>query len=204
MKHELPILNYGYGDLEPYIDETTMSIHHSKHHAAYINNLNIALEKYPELQDKSAEELLRSLSTIPEEIFTVVKNNAGGHYIHSFFWKVIGPSENSAPSPSLTEAINKAFGNLENFKSEFSKAAAARFGSGWAWLVLNDEGFLQIISTANQDSPISENLTPILALDVWEHAYYLKYQNKRPEYVSAWWNVVNWDTVSELYKNAVL
>lgn len=204
MKHELPILNYGYGDLEPYIDETTMSIHHSKHHAAYINNLNIALEKYPELQDKSAEELLRSLNTIPEEIFTAVKNNAGGHYNHSFFWKVIGPNKNSVPSPSLTEAINKAFGNLENFKSEFSKAAAARFGSGWAWLVLNDEGSMQIISTANQDSPISGNLTPILALDVWEHAYYLKYQNKRPEYVSAWWNVVNWDTVSELYKNAVL
>lgn len=204
MKHELPILNYGYGDLEPYIDETTMSIHHSKHHAAYINNLNIALEKYPELQDKSVEELLRSLSTIPEEIFTVVKNNAGGHYNHSFFWKVIGPCKNSEPSPSLTEAINKAFGNLENFKSEFSKAAAARFGSGWAWLVLNDEGSLQIISTANQDSPISENLTPILALDVWEHAYYLKYQNKRPDYVSAWWNVVNWDTVSELYKNSAL
>lgn len=199
MKHELPNLEYSYNALEPYIDEQTMTIHHSKHHQAYVNNLNAALEKYPELQDKSVEELVVSVNSLPEDIKTVVKNNGGGHLNHSFFWKILKVSPDGAPNGELLDAINKAFGSFKVFKEQFSKAAVSRFGSGWAWLVIDKEGNLKVTSTANQDSPLNEGLKPILALDVWEHAYYLKYQNRRPDYISSFWNVVNWDEVTRLY-----
>jgi superoxide dismutase, Fe-Mn family len=199
MKHVLPELKYSYNALEPYIDELTMSIHHSKHHAAYVNNLNAALENYPELQEKKLEELLSSLQELPETIRTAVRNNGGGHYNHTLFWSVIGPQAGGSPEGVLKEELNKAFGSFEAFKSEFAKAAATRFGSGWAWLVLSKEGELRVVSTANQDSPVSDGLLPILALDVWEHAYYLKYQNRRPDYISEWWNIVNWNEVLRLY-----
>lgn len=197
MKHELPKLKYEYNALEPHIDEMTMNIHHSKHHAAYINNLNSALEKYPELQEKSIEELLTSLELIPEEIRTIVRNNGGGHFNHSLFWNILGPNKGGEPKGILLDKINEAFGSFENFKNEFNKAAATRFGSGWAWLVVDKEGKLKVLSTANQDTPLSEGFKPILGLDVWEHAYYLKYQNRRPDYISAWWNVIDWDIVSQ-------
>ncbi|WP_055667391.1 superoxide dismutase [Desnuesiella massiliensis] len=197
MKHELPKLKYEYNALEPHIDEMTMNIHHSKHHAAYVNNLNSALEKYPELQEKSIEELLTSLELIPEEIRTIVRNNGGGHFNHSLFWNILGPNKGEEPKGILLDKINKAFGSFENFKNEFNKAAATRFGSGWAWLVVDKEGELKVLSTANQDTPLSEGFKPILGLDVWEHAYYLKYQNRRPDYISAWWNVIDWDIVSQ-------
>ena len=197
MKHELPKLKYEYNALEPHIDEMTMNIHHSKHHAAYVNNLNSALEKYPELQEKSIEELLTSLELIPEEIRTIVRNNGGGHFNHSLFWKILGPNKGGEPKGILLDKINEAFGSFENFKNEFNKAAATRFGSGWAWLVVDKEGKLKVLSTANQDTPLSEDFKPILGLDVWEHAYYLKYQNRRPDYISAWWNVIDWDIVSQ-------
>lgn len=200
MKHELPELKYSYNALEPYIDEMTMTIHHSKHHAAYINNLNVALEKYPDLQEKTVEELIVSLDSLPDSIKTAVRNNGGGHLNHTFFWSILSPEGNGEPEGDLMEAINSKFGNFAAFKEEFSKAAATRFGSGWAWLVLNKSGELSVVSTPNQDSPISEGLRPILGLDVWEHAYYLKYQNRRPDYVSEWWNVVDWAEVSRLYK----
>lgn len=200
MKHELPKLKYSYNALEPYIDEMTMTIHHSKHHAAYINNLNAALEKYPELQEKTVEELIVSLDSLPDSIKTAVRNNGGGHLNHTFFWSILSPKGNGEPEGDLMEAINSKFGNFAAFKEEFSKAAATRFGSGWAWLVLNKSAELSVVSTPNQDSPISEGLRPILGLDVWEHAYYLKYQNRRPDYVSEWWNVVDWAEVSRLYK----
>jgi Fe-Mn family superoxide dismutase len=200
MKHELPNLKYNYNALEPYIDEMTMTIHHSKHHAAYVNNLNIALEKYPELQKKSIEELILSLDSLPEDIKVAVRNNGGGHYNHSFFWTILKLNSGTKPEGDLSEAINKFFGSFESFKEGFGKAAVSRFGSGWAWLVVDKEGDLKITSTPNQDNPISEGLKPILALDVWEHAYYLKYQNKRPDYISAFWNVVDWKEVSRLYE----
>ena len=201
MKHELKKLNYNYNALEPYIDEITMSIHHSKHHAAYVNNLNAALESYPELQEKSVEELILSLDSLPESIRTAVRNNGGGHYNHSFFWTLLKLNPEGKPVGPLAVAIDKTFGNFDNFKADFTKAATTRFGSGWAWLVLDSKGELKITSTANQDNPISEGLKPILALDVWEHAYYLKYQNKRPDYIAAFWNVVNWEEVNRLYEN---
>lgn len=197
MKHELPKLKYEYNALEPHIDEMTMNIHHSKHHAAYVSNLNSALEKYPELQEKSIEELLTSLELIPEEIRTIVRNNGGGHFNHSLFWNILGPNKGGEPKGILLDKINEAFGSFENFKNEFNKAAATRFGSGWAWLVVDEEGKLKVLSTANQDTPLSAGLKPILGLDVWEHAYYLKYQNRRPDYISAWWNVIDWDIVSQ-------
>ena len=200
MKHELPNLKYNYKALEPYIDEMTMTIHHSKHHAAYVNNLNIALEKYPELQKKNIEELILSLDSLPEEIKVAVRNNGGGHYNHSFFWTILKLNSGIKPEGDLAEAIDKCFGSFESFKEGFGKAAVSRFGSGWAWLVVDKEGTLKITSTPNQDNPISEGLKPILALDVWEHAYYLKYQNKRPDYISAFWNVVDWKEVSRLYE----
>jgi len=201
MKHELKKLNYNYNDLEPYIDEITMSIHHSKHHAAYVNNLNAALESYPELQEKSVEELILSLDSLPESIRTAVRNNGGGHYNHSFFWTLLKLNPEGKPVGPLAVALDKTFGSFDNFKADFTKAATTRFGSGWAWLVLDSKGELKITSTANQDNPISEGLKPILALDVWEHAYYLKYQNKRPDYIAAFWNVVNWEEVNRLYEN---
>src|SRR5690606_34980636 len=201
-KHELPPLPYPYNALEPYIDEMTMQIHHGKHHATYVNNLNAALEKYPELQDKSVEELLRNINSVPEDIRTAVRNNGGGHHNHSLLWRIMGPGKGGAPTGPVAEAIAKAFGSFDAFKEEFTKAATTRFGSGWAWLVVDKDGSLKVLSTANQDSPLMDGQTPILGLDVWEHAYYLKYQNRRPEYIQNWWNVVNWDAVNEEYAKA--
>ncbi|WP_040213785.1 superoxide dismutase [Clostridium polynesiense] len=203
MKHELPQLKYDYNALEPYVDGLTMTIHHTKHHQTYINNLNAALEKYPEFADKDVVELLTNLDALPEDIRLQVVNNGGGHYNHSLFWNMMAPNGSGSPSAELQEAINSKFGSLENFKEVFAKAAAARFGSGWAWLVVTQDGGIEVMSTPNQNNPISEGLKPVLGLDVWEHAYYLKYQNKRPEYVSNWWNVVNWDEVNRLYNEAI-
>lgn len=203
MKHELPQLKYDYNALEPYVDGLTMTIHHTKHHQTYINNLNAALEKYPEFADKDVKELLTNLDALPEDIKQPVINNGGGHYNHSLFWNMMTPNGSGKPSGNLEEAINKKFGSFENFKDVFAKAAATRFGSGWAWLVVNSQGELEVMSTPNQNNPISEGLIPVLGLDVWEHAYYLKYQNKRPDYVTNWWNVVNWDEVNRLYNEAI-
>jgi len=202
MKHELPQLEYKYNALEPYIDETTMTIHHSKHHATYVNNLNAALENYPELQDKSVEELVKDLESVPADIRTAVRNNGGGHFNHSLFWKLLSPNGGQEKG-ALLEAITEKFGSFDAFKEAFAKAAATRFGSGWVWLVVNKDKELEVVSTANQDTPVSEGLKPVLTLDVWEHAYYLKYQNKRPDYVGAWWSVVNWDFANKLYEEAL-
>ncbi len=200
-KYELPALPYAANALEPYIDEQTMIIHHDRHHATYVNNLNAALEGHDELSSKSVEDLIANLDAVPENIRTAVRNNGGGHANHTLFWNLLAPNAGGAPTGEVAEAINTAFGSYENFKDEFAKAATTRFGSGWAWLVV-DNGQLAITSTPNQDSPLSEGKTPILALDVWEHAYYLKYQNKRPEYINAFFNVVNWDEVNRLYSAA--
>lgn len=197
-KHELPALPYAFDALEPHIDAQTMEIHHGRHHAAYVNNLNAALEKYPELFEKSLEDLLASLDSVPEDIRAAVRNNGGGHANHTLFWELMSKNGGGAPSGELAEAIDSTFGSFEKFKEEFAKAGATRFGSGWAWLVV-DGGKLSVMSTPNQDTPIMEGKTPLLGLDVWEHAYYLKYQNKRPDYITAFWNVVNWDEVSKRY-----
>ena len=202
MAFTLPALPYAHDALEPHIDKQTMEIHHGKHHQAYINNANAALEKYPNLQSKTAEELIADLSAVPDDIRGAIRNNAGGHANHSFFWTVMGPKAGGAPKGDVADAINKKFGSFDNFKAEFAKAATTRFGSGWAWLCVDGKGDLVVTSTANQDSPISDKLKPILGLDVWEHAYYLKYQNRRPDYVTAFWSVVNWDRVTEYYKKA--
>jgi Fe-Mn family superoxide dismutase len=199
MAFELPKLPYAVDALEPYIDAQTMSIHHTKHHQAYITNLNAAIEKHPELAGKSLEDLLSDLNAVPEDIRVVVRNHGGGTWNHNMFWEIMGPKMGGAPSVALTQAIESAFGSFDAFKSEFEKAANTRFGSGWAWLVKKGDG-LAVVSTANQDNPLSEGMTPVLGIDVWEHAYYLKYQNRRPEYVSNWWNIVNWETVAERYK----
>jgi len=201
MAYELPQLAYAYDALAPHIDAETMTIHHTKHHQTYINNVNAALEAYPELAAKSVEELIANLDAVPESIRTAVRNNAGGHANHSLFWTVIGPNAGGTPTGELLEAITSTFGSFDAFKEEFAKAATTRFGSGWAWLVL-DNGTLKVTSTPNQDSPIMEGQTPLLGLDVWEHAYYLNYQNRRPDYIGAFWNVVNWDQVSKLYTAA--
>ena len=198
MAYTLPDLPYAYNALEPYIDEETMHYHHDKHHQTYVNNLNGAVEKHPELFNKSAEELITDLAAIPEDIRGAVRNNGGGHANHSLFWQIMGPDGGQLNGP-VQEAVRKTFGSEEDFKKLFAQAAATRFGSGWAWLVVHNKE-LEIMSTANQDSPLSEGKTPILALDVWEHAYYLKYKNARVDYISAFWNVVNWDIVNELYK----
>jgi Fe-Mn family superoxide dismutase len=198
MAHQLPALPYDFAALEPHIDAQTMQIHHGKHHQAYVNNLNAALEKHPELQSKSAEDLIRSLSSVPEDIRTAVRNNGGGHVNHTMFWKLMAPGAGGAPSGAVADAINAAFSSFDAFKEQFAKAGVGRFGSGWAWLI-DTGGKLSIESTANQDSPIMEGKKAILGLDVWEHAYYLKYQNRRPDYISAWWNVVNWAEVARLY-----
>jgi Fe-Mn family superoxide dismutase len=179
-----------------------MSIHHTKHHQAYINNANAALEKHPNLASKTAEQLIADLNAVPEDIRTAIRNNAGGHANHSFFWTIMGPNAGGAPKGPLADAINKKFGSFDSFKAEFTKAATGRFGSGWAWLCVDGKGELTVTSTANQDSPLSEKLNPVLGLDVWEHAYYLKYQNRRPDYVTAFWNVVNWDKAAEYYAKA--
>jgi Fe-Mn family superoxide dismutase len=202
MAHELPKLPYAYDALEPYIDARTMEIHYSKHHAGYVNKLNAALEGHADLQNKSVEDLLSDLSAIPDAIRTAVRNNGGGVANHTLFWYVMGPDGGGEPSGDLAQAIDKAFGDFGSFKEEFSSAAGGRFGSGWAWLVV-DSGNLKVLSTANQDTPISNGQTPILGLDVWEHAYYLHYQNRRPDYIAAWWNVVNWDEVAKRYKEAM-
>lgn len=201
MAFELPQLPYAYDALEPHIDRETMNIHHTKHHNTYVTNLNKALEGHADLQGKSLEELISNLDAVPESIRTAVRNNGGGHANHSLFWKILSPNGGGTPSGELLEAINKKFGSFDAFKEEFTKAATGRFGSGWAWLVVNN-GELEVTSTPNQDSPLMEGKTPILGLDVWEHAYYLKYQNRRPEYISAFWNVVNWDEVAKLYSEA--
>ncbi|HEY0605555.1 MAG TPA: superoxide dismutase [Herpetosiphonaceae bacterium] len=200
MAHELPPLPYDYAALEPHIDAQTMTIHHDKHHAAYVNNLNAALEKYPELQSQSAEDLIRDLNSVPEDIRTAVRNNGGGHVNHTMFWQIMGPNGGGQPTGALADAINDSFGSFEDFKKQFNEAGTKRFGSGWVWLVRGSDGKLSITSTANQDNPISEGSTPILGNDVWEHAYYLKYQNRRPDYLAAWWNVVNWEEVSNRYE----
>lgn len=198
----LPELPYAYDALEPHFDAKTMEIHHSKHHAGYTNKLNAALEG-TEHAEKSIEELLKNISSLPESVQKAVQNNGGGFYNHSLFWKVLTPNAKSQPEGELAVKIEEKFAGFENFKAEFNKAAATRFGSGWAWLVVNSNGELEITSTANQDSPLSEGKTPILGLDVWEHAYYLNYQNRRPDYISAFWNIINWDQVAENYKNAL-
>jgi superoxide dismutase, Fe-Mn family len=202
MPHELPPLPYDYNALEAAIDEQTMRIHHDKHHAAYVNNLNAALEKYPELQNKSAEELIKDLNAVPEDIRTAVRNNGGGHVNHTMFWQIMGPSAGGEPTGALADAIKSAFGSFEDFKKQFQDAGAKRFGSGWVWLVKDGGGKLQILSTANQDNPLMEGHTPILGNDVWEHAYYLRYQNLRPKYLEEWWKVVNWNEVAKRFDAA--
>ncbi|MGD8192001.1 superoxide dismutase [Brevibacillus ginsengisoli] len=201
MAHQLPALPYEFNALEPHIDAQTMEIHHDRHHATYVNNLNAALESAPELQSKSIEELISDMNAVPEGIRTAVRNNGGGHANHTLFWEILAPNAGGAPTGALADAINSAFGSFDNFKAEFAKAATTRFGSGWAWLIV-DGGKVAVTSTPNQDSPLMEGKTPILGLDVWEHAYYLKYQNKRPDYIGAFWNVVNWDAVSQKFEAA--
>lgn len=199
MSFQLPELAYSYDALEPHIDARTMEIHHSKHHAGYVKKLNAALEGHEVLQGKSIEELLADLNAIPEAIRTAVRNNGGGHSNHTLFWRIMSPNGGGTPSGALKDALDAGFGDFDSFKDIFSKTAATRFGSGWAWLVKNADGGLEVFSTANQDSPISSGQTPILGLDVWEHAYYLKYQNRRTDYISAWWNVVHWEEVAKLF-----
>ena len=200
MAFELPALPYAFDALEPFIDSTTMQIHHDKHHAAYVNNLNGALEKHPELASKSLEDLLKDLNSVPEDIRPVVRNHGGGTWNHTMFWEIMAPKAGGEPAGTLNGAIASTFGNFANFKAEFEKAANGRFGSGWAWLVKKTDGGLAVVSTANQDNPMSEGMTPLLGLDVWEHAYYLKYQNRRADYVTSWWNVVNWAEVGRRFK----
>jgi Fe-Mn family superoxide dismutase len=203
MKYELPKLPYAYDALEPYIDARTMEIHYTKHHQTYVNKLNEALEKYPKLADKSLEELLGNLGAVPEDIRTAVRNHGGGHWNHSFFWTIMESAAaggaNKEPSGRVASEIKTAFGNFVAFKEEFAKAAASVFGSGWAWLVVNEDGKLIVTSTPNQDNPLANQQKPLLGLDVWEHAYYLKYQNKRPDYIDAWWNVVNWHEINKRF-----
>lgn len=198
---ELNPLPYAYDALEPYIDKETMMLHHDKHEKAYLDNLNKAISKYPELYKKGIEGMLKDLNSVPEDIRETVKNNAGGVYNHEFFWSIMSPEKNQSPAGDLLKAINKDFQSFDNFKAKFKEAALGRFGSGWAFLVKDKDGKLSIISTANQDSPISQGLTPILGIDVWEHAYYLKYQNKRGDYIDNWWNVVNWKQAENNYSD---
>ena len=200
MPHKLSDLPYAYDALEPHIDAQTMQIHHDKHHQAYINKLNDALEDYPELVEKSVEEILRSLESVSEKIRLTVKNNGGGHFNHSLFWRAMTP-KSGEPKGKLADAINKKFGDFTKFKEQFSNLSNGFFGSGWSWLVINKSGELEVMALSNHDCPITLGLTPILVLDIWEYAYYLKYQNRRPEYVAAWWNVVNWDEVGKNYEN---
>ncbi|MBE55292.1 MAG: superoxide dismutase [Acidobacteria bacterium] len=196
MAHELPPLPYAYDALEPHVDEETMRIHHGKHHAAYITKLDAALEKHPDLQSKSLDELMGDLASVPEDIRTAVRNNGGGHWNHSMFWQVMGPNAGGDPTGKVAEAITASFGNFDSLKDQFAKAAVGRFGSGWVWIVV-DGDTLSVVSTPNQDNPLMDGKCAILGLDVWEHAYYLNYQNRRPDYVKAWWNVVNWVEVNK-------
>ncbi len=199
--HEVPPLPYAFDALEPHIDARTMEIHHDKHHAAYVTNLNKALEAHPELAGRSVEDLLRGIGSVPESIRTAVRNHGGGHANHSLFWQIMGPGGGGRPGGALAEAIQRDFGSFDAFREKFSGAAGGQFGSGWGWLVVSD-GKLEVIARPNQDSPLMEGKTPILGLDVWEHAYYLKYQNRRPDYVQAWWNVVHWDAVAARFQQA--
>jgi Fe-Mn family superoxide dismutase len=199
MAFELPPLPYAFNALEPHIDARTMEIHHDKHHAAYTTNLNNALKDYPDLQSKSIEQLLQSLDSVPEAIRPAVRNNGGGFANHNFFWQIMGPGKGGEPTGDLAAAINSAFGSFADFKTKFAAAGVGRFGSGWAWLTVDKGGAVSISSTPNQDTPVMEGKNPILGLDVWEHAYYLNYQNRRPDYIAAWWNVVNWDEVAKHY-----
>jgi len=196
MPHELPSLPYDYSALEPTIDAPTMKLHHDMQHAAYVKNLNAALEKYPNLQSKKVEELLRDLNAVPEDIRTAVRNNGGGHMNHSMFWKIMKPNAGGEPTGAIAQLIQKTFGNFNDFKTKFNDAGVKQFGSGWVWLAGKPDGSVQILSTANQDNPISQGLFPILGNDVWEHAYYLKYNNRRPEYLAAWWNLANWEEIN--------
>ena len=196
MAHGLPALPYGYDALEPHIDARTMEIHHTKHHQTYVTKLNEALEGHADLQGLAVEDLVGKINSIPEKVRGAVRNHGGGHVNHSLFWQIMGPGGGGEPTGPLADAINSTFGSFGTFKEKFSNAAATRFGSGWAWLVVQG-GKLDIESSANQDSPLMDGKTPILGLDVWEHAYYLKYQNRRPEYITAWWNVINWDEVAK-------
>ena len=198
MAHSLPPLPYDYNALEPHIDEQTMRIHHDKHHAAYVNNLNAALEKHPELSGKSVEDLVKGINTVPEDIRPAVRNNGGGHINHTMFWEIMGPGKGGEPRGGVAEAIKSTFGDFEKFKTQMNDAGVKRFGSGWAWLI-DAGGKLVIESTPNQDSPLMEGKKPLLGIDVWEHAYYLKYQNRRPDYLAAWWSVVNWDAVNKRF-----
>jgi superoxide dismutase, Fe-Mn family len=195
--YSLPTLNYSYDALEPYIDKMTMEIHHTKHHQAYINNLNSALEKYSEFHNLELEEILKKLNQLPEEIKTAVRNNGGGHYNHSLFWEIMKPNGGGEPKGKLKEEIEKNFGSFEEFKKLFLETAIKHFGSGWGWLVLSSDRKLKVYSLLNQDTPLMNGDIPIMGIDVWEHAYYLKYQNRRAEYIEAWWNVVNWDKIEE-------
>lgn len=203
MAHQLPDLPYPYDALEPVIDEQTMRLHHDKHHQAYVNKLNGAIEGKSDLESKSIEDLLRGINSVPEEIRTTVRNNGGGHANHTLFWKIMSPDGGGrGPGGDLGQAISRAFGSFNEFKEKLNGAAAGQFGSGWGWLVVDDRGELQVYGLPNQDSPLMKGHTPILGVDVWEHAYYLKYQNRRPEYLEQWWNVVNWQQVEENYRNA--
>lgn len=200
MSHVLPDLKYDYSALEPYIDAKTMEIHHQKHHGAYVSKLNAALEGYSEFNDKSIEDILKNLNAVPEAIRISVRNNGGGHMNHTMFWEIMAGHAGGEPTGELATAVENTFGGFDKFKEEFATAAANRFGSGWAWLV-SDNGNLKVISTANQDNPVSQGLKPVMGLDVWEHAYYLKYQNRRPEYIDNWWNVINWNEVAKRYES---
>jgi superoxide dismutase, Fe-Mn family len=199
MAYELLPLPYDYSALEPYIDTQTMQLHHDKHHQTYVTNANNALQGHDQLAAMSVDDLLRNINQVPDSIRTVLRNNAGGHSNHSMFWNIMKPNGGGAPTGDLASAIQQTFGSFDAFKTAFNDAGAKRFGSGWVWLVLDTSGKLQIISTANQDSPLMDGLYPVMGNDVWEHAYYLKYQNRRPEYLNAWWNVVNWDTIASRY-----
>jgi Fe-Mn family superoxide dismutase len=199
MPYQLPALPYDFAALEPHIDTLTMQIHHGKHHAAYVNNLNAAVEKHAALQGKSAEDLIKNLAAVPEDVRTAVRNNGGGHVNHSMFWQIMGPGKGGAPTGAIAAAIASTFGSFDAFKEQMNKGGAGRFGSGWVWLV-ESGGKLSIESSANQDNPMSDGKKPILGIDVWEHAYYLKYQNRRPDYLAAWWNVINWDEVNKRLK----
>ena len=196
MAHTLSPLPYAHDALEPHIDKQTMEIHHGKHHQAYVNNLNAALEKHPELQAKSVEDLLRGIGSVPDDIRTAVRNNGGGHANHTMFWQIMGPKAGGPPTGAIADAITSSFGGLDAFKEQFAKAGVGRFGSGWAW-VIDQGGKLAIESTANQDSPLMDGKKIVFGIDVWEHAYYLKYQNRRPDYIAAWWNVVNWTEINK-------
>jgi superoxide dismutase, Fe-Mn family len=200
MPFEVPPLPYAYDALEPHIDKETMTIHHDKHHAAYVTNLNAAIEKHPELAGKSAEALIKDLNAVPEDIRTAVRNNGGGHVNHSMFWSIMKPGGGGAPSGALGDAITKTFGDFEKFKQQFNDAGVKQFGSGWVWLVRGSDSGLKILSTPNQDSPLSQGLQPVIGNDVWEHAYYLKYQNKRADYLATWWNVVDWNAALARFK----